>query len=83
MVFSSLIFLYIFLPVVLILYYLIPKQFRNFFILLSGLFFYAWGEPIYVFVMIASTLIDYFAGLVMFKFDNRPGIRRGDRKSVV
>ena len=76
MVFSSLVFLYIFLPVVLVLYYLIPKRFRNFFLLISGLFFYAWGEPVYVFIMIASTLIDYFAGLVMSRFDNRPRIRR-------
>lgn len=76
MVFSSLTFLYIFLPVVLVLYYLIPKRFKNFFILISGLFFYAWGEPVYVFIMIASTLIDYFAGLVMFKFDDRPKVRR-------
>lgn len=76
MVFSSLTFLYIFLPIVLVLYYIIPKQFRNFFILISGLFFYAWGEPIYVFVMIASTLIDYFAGLVIFRFGHKKGIRK-------
>lgn len=76
MVFSSLTFLYIFLPIVLILYFLVPKQFRNFFILLSGLFFYAWGEPIYVFVMIASTLIDYFAGLVIFRFGHNQKIRK-------
>jgi alginate O-acetyltransferase complex protein AlgI len=75
MVFSSLTFLYIFLPVVLVLYYIIPKRFKNFFILLSGLFFYAWGEPIYVLIMIASTMIDYFAGLFMFKFDRQPKLR--------
>lgn len=76
MVFSSLTFLYIFLPIVLILYYLVPDRFRNFFILISGLFFYAWGEPIYVFVMIASTLIDYFAGLVIFRFGHKQHIRK-------
>ncbi len=76
MVFSSLTFLYIFLPVVLIIYYIVPKNCRNLFILLSGLFFYAWGEPIYVVIMIASTLIDYFAGLIIYKAGDRKPLRR-------
>lgn len=76
MVFSSLTFLYIFLPIVLIIYYIVPKKFRNLFILLSGLFFYAWGEPIYVVIMIASTLIDYFAGLIIYKAGDRKTPRR-------
>ncbi len=76
MVFSSLTFLYIFLPIVLIIYYIVPKKFRNLFILLSGLFFYAWGEPIYVVIMIASTLIDYFAGLIIYKAGDRKLPRR-------
>jgi alginate O-acetyltransferase complex protein AlgI len=49
---------------------------RNAFLLVSGLIFYAWGEPIYVFVMILSTMIDYGAGLLMNKFDDKPKIRR-------
>lgn len=76
MVFSSLTFLFLFLPIVIILYYIIPKQLKNLFILISGLFFYAWGEPIYVFIMIASTLIDYFAGLVIYKFGHKPAMRK-------
>lgn len=76
MVFSSLTFLFLFLPIVIILYYIIPKRFKNLFILISGLFFYAWGEPIYVFIMIASTLIDYFAGLVIYKFGHKPAMRK-------
>ncbi len=76
MVFSSLTFLYIFLPIVLIIYYIVPKNCRNLFILLSGLFFYAWGEPIYVVIMIASTLIDYFAGLIIYKAGDRKPLRR-------
>ena len=76
MVFSSLTFLYIFLPIVLIIYYIVPKNCRNLFILLSGLFFYAWGEPIYVVIMIASTLIDYFAGLIIYKAGDRKLLRR-------
>ncbi len=76
MVFSSLTFIYIFLPIVLMGYYLVPNKFRNAFILLSGLFFYAWGEPIYVVIMVASTLIDFFAGLVIFKAGSKPGPRK-------
>lgn len=76
MVFSSLSFLYIFLPIVLFFYYISPKSAKNFFILISGLLFYAWGEPVYVAVLIVSTLIDYFAGLIMYKYENNLFIRR-------
>ena len=76
MVFSSLTFMFIFLPIVLILYYIVPKKFKNLFILISGLVFYAWGEPIYVLIMLISTLIDYTAGLLIYKFDNSKVIKR-------
>lgn len=76
MVFSSLTFLYIFLPVTLVLYFIVPKKLRNLFILISGLFFYAWGEPIYVLVLIASTMIDYFSGLIIYKAGNQQYLRR-------
>ena len=76
MVFSSLTFMFIFLPIVLIVYYIAPKQLKNLFILISGLIFYAWGEPLYVLVMIASTLIDYTAGLLIYKFDDKNAVRR-------
>lgn len=76
MVFSSLTFLYIFLPVTLVLYFIVPKKLRNLFILISGLFFYAWGEPIYVLVLIASTMIDYFSGLIIYKAGDRQYLRR-------
>ena len=61
MVFSTSIFLYLFLPATLIIYYLTPKKGKNLIILLSGLLFYSWGEPIYVIVMLISTMIDYSA----------------------
>jgi alginate O-acetyltransferase complex protein AlgI len=79
MVFSSITFLFIYLTITLLVYYAIPGRFnvaRNTFLLVSGLIFYAWGEPIYVFVMILSTLIDYGAGLLMNRFDDKPKIRR-------
>lgn len=63
MVFSSLIFLWIFLPVVFILYFTAKEQYRNIILLIASLFFYAWGEPVYVFVMMLSIVINYFCGL--------------------
>jgi len=76
MVFSTSIFIYLFLPVTLIIYYLMPKKSKNLIILLSGLLFYSWGEPIYVIVMLISTMIDYFAGLIMNHFEGRKVPRR-------
>ena len=75
MVFSSLTFLFVFLTVTLLLYYAAPKKLKNAVILISGLMFYAWGEPIYVFVMIISTAIDYTAGRIIDKNDGKPKVR--------
>ena len=65
MVFSSLIFLCVFLPVVGIVYFVLPKQLRNLWLLLASLFFYAWGEPRYILIMLFSTAFDYFNGRVI------------------
>ena len=65
MVFSSLIFLFMFLPMTLIIYYICPRKFKNLVILIMSLIFYAWGEPIYIFLMIGSILIDYIGGLMI------------------
>lgn len=75
MVFSTPVFLYLFLPLTLLIYYITPKKGQNLIVLLSGLLFYSWGEPIYVIVMLISTMIDYFAGLIMNKFEGRKGPR--------
>lgn len=63
MVFSSSVFLFLFLPVTLIGYYLIRKSLRNAFLLVMSLGFYAWGEPKFVFIMMLSILVNYLAGL--------------------
>ena len=63
MVFSSLTFLQLFLPVTLITYYITPQKYRNGLLFLLSLIFYAWGEPVYVFLMIFSTIVDYCCGL--------------------
>lgn len=67
MVFSSLLFMFRFLPLVLILYYVSPVKFRNIILFLFSLFFYAWGEPKYVFLMLASITIDYKIGKLINK----------------
>ena len=61
MVFSSLFFICIFLPVTLILYYVVPKKLKNFVLLLMSLVFYAWGEPVYVLLMIFSIIFNYLS----------------------
>ena len=68
MLFSSQVFLYFFLPITLIIYYLSPRKFRNFILLVASLIFYAWGEPVYILIMIFSTVFDYVNGLLIDKF---------------
>ena len=65
MVFSSLLFLFRYLPFVLVLYFICPKKLRNLLLFVVSLIFYAWGEPIYVVLMIFSTLVDYTHGLLV------------------
>ena len=62
MIFSSLNFLFIFLPIVLILYYIVPFRFKNFVLLIVSIIFYAWGEPVYVILMVLSIAFNYVAG---------------------
>lgn len=71
MLFSSQVFLYFFLPITLIVYYLSPKRFRNFILLIASLIFYAWGEPIYILIMLFSTVFDYINGLLIDKFQKK------------
>ena len=72
MLFSSIPFLYYFLPCVLLLYFLAPKKLKNAVLLLSSLVFYAWGEPIYVLLMISSVVSGYILGLLIEKFRAKP-----------
>lgn len=70
MVFSSLTFIYFYLPIVLLFYFISPMKLKNLIILVSGLFFYAWGEPFYILIMLLSTAIDYTAGRFIHRFDD-------------
>lgn len=68
MVFSSLVFLCIFLPAVFLSYTLVPsKRVKNGILIVTSLLFYAYGEPVYVFLMIGSTIVNYFFGLLVEK----------------
>ena len=67
MLFSSITFLYYFLPCVLIVYFIVPKQLKNVWLLLTSLFFYAWGEPKCVFLMIATVMVNYIFGILIEK----------------
>lgn len=73
MVFSSLEFLFVFLPVTLLVYFCVPHKVRNLVLLLFSLFFYGWGEPVYIFLMIFTILIDYLGGWFVGKWrDEKP-----------
>lgn len=75
MVFSDSVFLFMFLPLTLAVYYAVPFAFKNTVLFLTGLLFYAWGEPVYVLIMLLSTAIDYCAGRLMDRFDSNKKIR--------
>lgn len=62
MIFSSLMFLSLFLPLALVLYYITPYKYKNLILFLVSLLFYAWGEPVYVIIMIFSTVVDFIHG---------------------
>lgn len=69
MVFSSIVFLCIFFPASILMYYLCPRRLRNLFLLLASLCFYAWGEPKYIAIMLFSTIFDYCNGRLLEYFE--------------
>lgn len=86
MVFSSLLFLFRFLPAVLLLYYIAPRKIRNLVLFLFSLIFYAWGEPKYVFLMLFSITMDFFMGQMVAKSkarNNRKAAKRFLTISIV
>lgn len=69
MVFSSAVFLLLFLPIVFVINLILPKKFSNIFLLVASLFFYAWGEPIYVLLMIGTIILNWFIGIGIYKYE--------------
>jgi alginate O-acetyltransferase complex protein AlgI len=74
MVFSSILFMFIYLPVVLAIYYLAPVKWRNFVLFVANLVFYGWGEPVYILLMLFSITVNYVNGLLIGK--NRDNQKR-------
>ena len=76
MVFSSLLFLFRFLPAVILAYYLVPTRLRNGVLFIGSLVFYGWGEPVYITLLLFSTLVDFFHGQLVEHFQKQGRIRR-------
>lgn len=77
MVFSSMLFLWLFLPIILFLYYISGAKFKNIILLIGSLIFYAWGEPKYIIVMLISIIINYIFGILIDKY------RKHDKKILI
>jgi len=60
MVFSSIVFIFYFLPVFFLIYYLADKRYKNAIILAASVFFYAWGAPTFIFILLATTITDFY-----------------------
>lgn len=73
MVFSSIIFLFVYLPVVLAAYYITPRRYRNLLLFAVNLIFYGWSEPKLILLMLVSTAINYIAGIFIGRFKNEDG----------
>jgi len=74
MLFNSAVFLFLFLPILLLLYYVIPKKLRNGLLFLASLFFYTWGEQELVIIMLLSTIIDFTAGILIEQGKKKLGL---------
>lgn len=68
MYFSSLIFLFLYLPLVLLCYYILPTKARNFFLLIVNMIFYGWGEPVFILIMLLSITVNYICGIFIEKY---------------
>ena len=71
MVFTSISFIYYFLPLLLICYFVVPKKFRNIILLMFSVLFYFYGEPKYILLMLIEVLISYVVGLLIDKYKNK------------
>ena len=76
MVFSSPVFLFLFLPIVLAVYFILPRFLRNSWLLVMSLLFYVWGERGYTVLMLASMVMNYFFGLLVDRFRGKRNVER-------
>ena len=70
MVFSSVVFLYIFLPIMLLLYFIVPKKFKNAIMILASLIFFVWGEIRYILIMLLLAIMDFFCGKKITQYND-------------
>lgn len=76
MVFSSILFLFYYLPFVILIYFITPRKYRNLVLFLSSLFFYSWGEPKYIWIMIFSTVVDYTCGRMVHLYKIKEQLKK-------
>lgn len=76
MIFSSLFFLFLFLPLALLCYYLLPHNWRNGVLFAASLLFYAWGEPVYIWLMLFSIFINYLYGLLLARYEKQQQVAK-------
>ncbi len=76
MVFSSILFLFKFLPIAFLIYYVTPKKLKNLVILIASLLFYAWGEPKYIVIMFASIFVDFIVGVMIEKNRDKKAVTK-------
>ena len=81
MLFSSMVFLWAMLPISLVVYYIAPQKLRNYILLIISLFIYAWGEPIYVFLLLGSIVVNYIAAIFIDKA--RVSVNQKMKKAVL
>ena len=77
MVFSSLVFLFVYLPAVLLVYYISPAKWWNIVLFIVNMIFYGWGEPVYLLLMMLSIVVDYLLGMGIEKYRERPKAAKG------
>lgn len=83
MIFSSIFFIFVFLPVVLVIYYVMPFAGKNLVLLISSLIFYAWGEPVYVILMLLSIGINFVSGMELESHINAGDMAKAKTACIV
>ncbi len=83
MIFSSIFFIFAFLPIVLAIYYIVPFRSKNFVLLLVSLVFYAWGEPVYVALMLLSIGINFVSGLELESYMNAGNMKKAKHACII
>ena len=83
MLFSSMTFVFMFLPIVCALYLLSQKRFHNPILLAASILFYAWGEPKYLAIMLLTILINYAGAIAVEKFNHKMSVELSKKKQLI